>query len=153
MSRKTWIIGAAAALAATGAPAAYLYLQPEPAVYTESGNVALAGWDAVSYQSGQPVRGSAAFTAEHDGARFHFASAAARNSFQADPARFAPAYGGYCAWAVSRGYTASGDPTVFRVVDGRLYLNYNAEVGQRWAQDIPANIAAADGNWPQVLSN
>jgi len=153
MSLKTWIIGGAALAVAAGAPAAYFYLQPEPAVYTEDGNVALSGWDAVSYHSGQPVRGSGEFTAEHEGAVFQFASAENRDRFQADPGRYAPAYGGYCAWAVSRSYTASGDPTVWRVVDGRLYLNYNRQVSDRWSQDIPGNIRAADENWPEVLSS
>lgn len=153
MSLRPWIIGGAAAIAAIGLPSAYFFFQPEPPVYTAEGDVALGGWDAVSYHSGQPVRGTAEFVAEHEGAQFRFASAENRDRFAADPARFAPAYGGYCAWAVSRGYTASGDPTVWRIVDGRLYLNYNREVAQRWSQNIPENIAAANRNWPSVLSS
>jgi YHS domain-containing protein len=150
---RNWIIGGAAAVAAVGLPSAYLFFQPEPAVHTAQGNVAVGGYDPVSYFSGRPVRGGAQFTAEHEGAQFRFASAENRDRFVADPARYAPAFGGYCAWAVSRGYTASGDPKVWRVVDGRLYLNYNREVGERWSQDIPANIAAANRNWPTILSS
>ena len=69
----------------------------------------------------------------------------------ADPDRYAPQYGGYCAWAVSQGYTASADPKVWKIVDGRLYLNYNAEVGRTWEKDVPGNIAKANANWPKVL--
>jgi len=153
MTLRTWIIGGAAAIAAVGIPSTYFFFQPAPAVYTAEGNIAVGGYDPVSYFSGQPVRGDAAFVASHEGAQFRFASAQNRDRFVADPARYAPAYGGYCAWAVSQGYTASGDPTVWRIVNNRLYLNYNREVGERWAQNIPQNIAAADGNWPSVLSS
>jgi len=154
VNRKSWIIGGAAALATIGISSTYFFFQPEAAaVYTAENNVAVGGYDPVSYFSGRPVRGDGAFVAEHEGAQFRFASAENRDRFIADPARFAPAFGGYCAWAVSQGYTASGDPTVWRIVDGRLFLNYNREVGERWAQNIPENIAAADRNWPSVLSS
>lgn len=153
MSWKHWMIGGAAAFA-VAAPAAYFFFPAEAAAaYTAEGNIAVGGYDPVSYHEGQPVRGEAALVAEHQGARFRFASAKNRDRFVADPARFAPAYGGYCAWAVSQGYTASGDAEVWRIVDGRLYLNYNHQVGERWARDIPGHIAAADKNWPTVLSS
>jgi YHS domain-containing protein len=116
------------------------------------GNVAVSGYDPVAYFTvGKPVRGSREFTAIHKGATFRFASAANRDRFLASPDRYAPQYGGYCAWAVSKGYTASADPAVWKIVNGRLYLNYNAEVGHTWASDIPGNIARADANWPSVL--
>lgn len=114
--------------------------------------VAVSGHDPVaSFTSAKPVAGSPAFTATHKGAEYRFASAANRDAFQADPARYAPQYGGYCAWAVSQGYTAPADPKIWKIVDGRLYLNYNADVGRRWAQDIPGHIRKADANWPRVL--
>ena len=72
--------------------------------------------------------------------------------FAADPEKYAPQYGGYCAWAVSQGYTASTDPEAWKIVDGKLYLNYSKSVQQTWEQDIPGNIAAGDGNWPKVLN-
>ena len=68
-----------------------------------------------------------------------------------DPAKYAPQFGGYCAWAVSQGYTASADPQAWRIVDGKLYLNYNLDVKKTWEQDVPGNIAKAEGNWPAVL--
>lgn len=152
MFRRLLPVFAALIVVASGV-GAWAWFTPAPAVYTAGENLALGGWDAVSYQTGHPLRGDARFAARHDGADFRFASAENLAAFQANPDRFAPAYGGYCAWAVSRDYTAPGDPTVWRVVNGRLYLNYNREVARRWQQDIPANIRAADDNWPRVLSN
>ena len=123
-------------------------------VYTGTfSNVAVGGHDPVAYfTAGKPVPGSKDFTASWNGAEFRFASAANRDRFKANPAAFAPQYGGYCAWAVSQGYTASGDPKIWKIVDGKLYLNYNAEVGRIWEKDIPGNIRKADTNWPKVLS-
>jgi YHS domain-containing protein len=116
-------------------------------------NVAVGGYDAVAYfTDGKPVEGSDAFEFEYMGATWRFASAANRDTFAADPSRYAPQYGGYCAWAVSQGYTAKGDPAHWRIVDGKLYLNYNGEVQSRWEGDIPGNIRAADANWPKVLN-
>ena len=67
------------------------------------------------------------------------------------PEAYAPQYGGYCAWAVSQGYTAKGDPKYWKVVDGKLYLNYDASVQKNWEKDIPGHIANASKNWPKVL--
>lgn len=140
---------AATALLAPVAPAA----AARAPVYTGLfGSVALNGFDPVAYFSeGRPVEGSKAFTATWNGATFRFASAANRDRFVATPEAFAPQYGGYCAWAVANGYTASGDPKVWKIVNGKLYLNYNAEVADRWSKDIPGNIARANANWPKVL--
>ncbi|WP_237217407.1 YHS domain-containing (seleno)protein [Falsiroseomonas oryziterrae] len=124
----------------------------KPAVLTEAG-LALRGFDPVAYfAAGAPVRGEQRFEVEWGGARWRFASAANRDRFLADPARHAPAYGGYCAWAVAQGYTAPGDPRHWRIEGGRLYLNFDAAVHRRWLRDIPGFIAAADRNWPGVLS-
>ncbi len=115
-------------------------------------DLAASGYDVVSYHTeGRPVEGSDAFTAEYDGAVWRFASAENRAAFTANPAQYAPQYGGYCAWAVSQGYTASTDPAAWKIVDGKLYLNYSRSVQQRWEQDIPGNIAAGNANWPKVL--
>ena len=85
------------------------------------------------------------------GATWHFASDANRALFEADPLAFAPQYGGWCAWAVAEGYTASTVPDAWSIVDGRLYLNFSRSVQRRWERDIPGNIARADANWPGVL--
>ena len=122
-------------------------------VYTEwlSKN-AVAGYDPVAYfTEGKPVEGSDDFTLSYNGATWRFASAANRDAFKVDPARYAPQYGGYCAWAVSQGYTAKGDPKAWTIVDGKLYLNYNKSVKSNWEQPAKGNIKAADKNWPKVL--
>jgi YHS domain-containing protein len=92
----------------------------------EGGRVAVSGYDTVSYFDGDgvPVKGDAAFAVEHDGAVYHFSNAANAARFAANPEAFAPQYGGHCAWAMSRGYLAPGDPLAYAVVDGKLYLNF-----------------------------
>ncbi|MEM7173012.1 MAG: YHS domain-containing (seleno)protein [Pseudomonadota bacterium] len=115
-------------------------------------DVGASGYDVVAYfTEGKPVEGSDAFTADYNGAEWHFSSAENRDAFAADPAKYAPQYGGYCAYAVSQGYTASTVPEAWKIVDGKLYLNYSLSVRDLWEEDIPGNIAAADGNWPKVL--
>ena len=122
-----------------------------PEVYAEGG-IAIDGTDAVAYfTDGAPVAGDAAITFDYMGATWRFSSEANRDLFAADPAAYAPQYGGYCAYAVSQGYTASTVPEAWSIVDDKLYLNYSTGVRRRWSQDIPGNIAAGDANWPSVL--
>lgn len=118
-------------------------------VNTDSEGVAIEGYDPVAYfKSGKPVRGSGKFTAKHNGATWRFSSAANRDAFAKSPGAFAPQFGGHCAWAVSRGYTASIDPRAWKVVGGKLYLNYSIGVQRQWSADIPGNIAKGNANWP-----
>jgi YHS domain-containing protein len=120
-------------------------------VNVDAQGLALRGHDPVAYQTqGRPVAGQAQFTATHDGATYRFASAANRETFRAAPARYAPAYGGFCAMGVAMGMKLDGDPALFRVVDNRLYLNVSAPVQNRWIQDIPGNVATANERWPQL---
>jgi YHS domain-containing protein len=122
-------------------------------VNTNGSPVALGGHDVVAYfTEGRPVVGQAAHEAEWNGARWRFASAAHRARFLEAPARYAPRYGGYCAYAVSHGYTAPVAPEAWRIVDGGLYLNYSKDVQKLWERDIPGNVRKADGNWPGVLA-
>ncbi len=133
--------------------AAPAYADQRPIYTGLIGNVGVSGYDVVAYfTDGRPVRGTAQFRTTHQGVEYRFASAAHLAAFQANPARYLPQYGGYCAWAVSQGYTASADPDNWRIVDGKLYLNYNTEVQRRWEQDIPGHIASANRNWPSVLA-
>lgn len=97
--------------------------------------------------------GSSAFTYEWNGATWQFSSAENRDLFASNPEAYAPQYGGYCAKAVSEGNLASIDPNAWRIVDGRLYLNYSPDVQRQWSADIPGNIALGDANWPEVLQN
>lgn len=124
----------------------------EPVYTPRFGDLALGGYDAVAYFSeGGPQRGSREFEHRWRGAAWRFASEANRARFAAEPERFAPRYGGYCAWAVSRGYTAAGDPLLWKIVDEKLYLNYNKKAQSQWEEDIPGNIARADENWPTLV--
>ena len=126
-------------------------LAKEP-VYQSFLGTAIDGTDPVAYfTEGKPVEGSAEFKHEWNGATWRFSSAENRDLFAANPEAYAPQYGGYCAWAVSQGYTASTDPDAWAIVDGKLYLNYNQAVQSKWGKSIPQNIAAADKNWPSVL--
>ena len=116
------------------------------------GSVAIDGTDTVAYfTEGKAVKGSSDFETEWKGATWRFASAANREAFLADPEKYAPQYGGYCAWAVSQGQTAPIEPEQWSIVDGKLYLNYNADVQAKWKADVPGFIARADENWPKVL--
>lgn len=146
------------ALAAIGLAVAPLLAAPTGAVAAEphvfsSGGLAIRGYDPVAYfTQSKPVRGSADHTAEWSGATWRFASAENKAAFEAAPGRYAPQFGGYCAWAVSRGYTASTEPDAWRIVDGKLYLNYSLGVRRTWSKDIPGNIAKGNRNWPAVLN-
>jgi YHS domain-containing protein len=124
---------------------------PKPAVNV-SANLALNGYDAVAYLAdGKPIRGLPHLSTSWSGAVWRFASAEHRDAFLKDPERYAPQFGGYCAWAVAHGYTANGDPEAWTIVDGRLYLNYSKRVQKRWEVDIPGYIIKGQGNWPDVL--
>ncbi len=114
---------------------------------------AVSGYDPVAYfTAGKPVEGAKAFEYKYKDATWRFASAENLAAFKADPAKYAPQYGGYCAWAVSQGYTAKGDARNWKIVDGKLYLNYNTSVQKKWEADIPGFIASANTNWPDVIN-
>ena len=115
--------------------------------------IAIRGTDPVAYFEGAgPVAGSPEHALMWRGATWHFASAANRAPFEADADRFAPRYGGYCAYAVSKGGLATTDPAAWTIHEGQLYLNFSLNVRGIWSQDIPGNIARADANWPAVLA-
>ncbi|MEM6254771.1 MAG: YHS domain-containing (seleno)protein [Cyanobacteria bacterium P01_D01_bin.156] len=121
--------------------------------FVDGNNLAIRGTDPVAYfTEGRPVTGSAEFTYTWNNATWQFASAENRDSFTANPEAYAPQYGGFCAWAVSQGYTASIDPNAWKIVDGKLYLNYSNSVQRNWERDIPGHISKADANWPGVLT-
>jgi len=114
--------------------------------------VAVGGYDAVAYfTEHKPVKGDSRFSHGYAGAQWQFSSVANRDAFIAEPARYAPQYGGYCAWAVSEGDTASADPKFWTIVNDRLYLNYDADVQKKWERDVAGHIRKADQNWPAVL--
>ena len=125
----------------------------KPPVFAEfRSKLALDGYDPVAYfKSGKAMKGSADQAVTWNGATWHFASAENKAAFEAGLQDYAPQFGGYCAWAVSQGYTAKGDPNNWRIVGGKLYVNYNATVQRNWEKDAPGHIAKGDKNWPVVL--
>jgi len=125
----------------------------EPINKTFFGGVAIEGYDPVSYFTvGKPTKGMKEYSYDWMNATWRFASKENLELFKAEPEKYAPQYGGYCAWAVSQGKTAGIDPQAWKIVNGKLYLNYNRSVQEQWEQDIPGNIRKADENWPKLLT-
>ncbi len=124
-------------------------------IYVEDG-VAIGGADPVAYFSaadeGDFVAGSAEYAYEWQGATWQFANAENRDAFAANPEQYAPQYGGHCAWAAAQDAIAAIDPSAWKVVDGKLYLNLNKKIQARWEKDVPGNIAKADTNWPELAT-
>jgi YHS domain-containing protein len=122
----------------------------EAPIYTgRFSNTALQGYDPVAYfTEGAPTKGDDAFTTDYMGAEFQFASAANRDLFLEDPDKYAPQYGGYCAWAVAQGKHAKGNAKNWTIVDGKLYLNYNASIEKKWNADQANFITEGDKKWP-----
>ncbi len=121
--------------------------------YVDGSGHAVSGYDVVAYFDGAqpgPKPGRADITAEWNGATWAFATEENRERFLADPAAYAPAYDGHCAFGVAKGGKVPGDPQLWRVVDGRLYLNLQPSVQEMWLEDVPGNIAAAEANWPGI---
>jgi len=117
----------------------------------EVGGVAIKGYDPVAYfTDGKAVNGKPEFASTYKGATFRFASAAHKKAFDAAPDRYAPQYGGFCAYGTADGHKADIDPAAFTVVSGKLYLNYSKAVQTRWKQDVPGYIAKANDRWGEV---
>lgn len=144
MNIKRFFIGLLALFALSGPVYADSHANSAPAVQ---------GYDVVSYQTGKrPIRGNGHFTADYQGATYLFSNQANLDTFNDDPEKYAPAYGGFCAYGVSVGKKFIGDPEVWRVVDGRLYLNLDANIQDQWFKDVPGRIKAADGEWERIKS-
>ena len=143
------LLGIAAIVAIASFTVTALHAQQK--VNTGRGGLAIKGYDPVAYfTDGRPVKGDPRFTSTFEGATYQFASAASRDQFVKEPSRYVPQFGGFCAWAVSRNYTADTDPLAWKVVNGKLYLNYSTSVQAKWEQDVPGNILKADANWPAL---
>lgn len=125
---------------------------PVRPVNTDELGVAIHGFDPVAYfTEGRPMPGDPGYRVVWRGAKWWFASAEHRDAFALDPERYAPRYGGYCAYAVALGGTADIDPTAWAIVDDRLYLNLTPEIARRWEADRDAYIRSADRNWPDLI--
>ena len=117
----------------------------------EKSGVAISGYDPVAYfVQSKPVEGKADLAVTYRDARFLFASEENRKAFEANPGKYAPQYGGFCAYGMSRGYKAPIDPAAFTIVDDKLYLNYDQSVLETWRKDIKGYVTKADQNWPAV---
>lgn len=113
---------------------------------------AIKGYDSVAYfTENKPVKGKSEFSLERDGATWLFASQENLDLFKADPEKYAPQYGGYCAYAVSQGTTASIKPELFTIHNGKLYLNYNEKINAQWSEKKDDFISKADVQWPKLL--
>lgn len=115
-------------------------------------NKAVSGYDTVAFFTrGKPVKGSSDHKVEYLGAVWHFSSAKNKELFESDPDKYRPQYGGYCAWAVAENKAkAPGNVKYWKIVDEKLYLNYNDDVQKKWLLDIPGFIARADVIWPEI---
>jgi len=113
--------------------------------------LAVHGYDVVAFfTEGKPVFGSDACAVAHGGGTYRFASRASLDAFKANPAKYEPAYGGFCAYGAALGKKFDGDPRFWKIVDGRLYLNLNGDIQAEWSKDIAGNIAKADTNWGRI---
>jgi YHS domain-containing protein len=154
MKLRYLALAAAAVLSALVALSAPVQADGGVFVGVEGSNVAVSGYDTVSYFQGDggPVLGNSNFNVKHGGAVYHFSSRANADIFKANPDRYAPQYGGHCAWAMSRGALAPGDPSLYKIHDGKLYLNFNRNVQSTWLGDINGFIAKSDPAWTKVPS-
>ena len=108
----------------------------------------MKGYDSVAYfTDGKALQGSASFSFQWHGMTWYFRTAGNRDLFAASPEKYAPRYDGYCAWAMTASRKAITDPEVWRIVDGKLYLNCSMSAYQKWIKDLPGNIKKADQNW------
>ena len=147
---RTFLLATAFSLLAAGAAQA-------GEQYVDESGFALSGYDPVAFfelkQSPlgekQPaaVPGKADITADYNGATWAFASEAHRETFLADPAKYVPAYDGHCAYGIAQGGKVPGNPNLWRIVDGKLYLNITPAVVGFWESDIPGNLTKAESNW------
>lgn len=135
------------------ASAGWSWRQSKDLIYTGIvDGVAVGGYDPVAYFTEEkPVEGDPAITLNHDGVEWRFASLENRALFEADPDRYAPQYGGHCAWAIASGQRYKGDPKNWDIIDGKLYLNFNDDIQKRWQADPQSFIDEAEGKWISIL--
>ncbi len=118
-----------------------------------AGPVAIKGYDSVAFfTNGKPLKGSASFSFQWHGMTWYFRTAENRDMFAASPEKYAPQYDGYCAWAMTESRKAITEPEVWRIVDGKLYLNCSRSAYQKWIKDLSGNIKKADQNWLKLTA-
>ncbi|MBU2999078.1 YHS domain-containing protein [Roseovarius nubinhibens] len=148
-TRRSLLTTSAAALALAALPR--VALAATAPIFAEGG-IAINGTDPVAYfTENRPVAGDPQFSTDYMGATWYFASAENLDQFRNAPEEFAPQFGGYCAYAASKGYIAPTVPEAWTIYEGKLYLNANLRARELWLEDIPGNIALAQDNWPNIL--
>ena len=133
--------------------AMFMTLAATPAFATDvtHSTPGLSGYDPVSYFSmGKPMKGSGYHVAEHQGITYAFASKENKATFEGNPEKYVPMYGGYCAYGVAVGKKFVADPEVWKIVDGKLYVNLDKGIQGKWNEDIPGHIKNADKNWTKI---
>ncbi len=141
------IVSAALTLSSVGAADA-----KSPINTIATPGVAIKGYDPVAYfEQGGPRQGQARYALTHKGVTWRFSSAANKAKFAADPAKYEPAYGGYCAYGVARGYLVKIEPDAWTIIDGKLYLNYDRSVQRRWEKKTAAYIRQANAKFPRLI--
>jgi YHS domain-containing protein len=146
----TWLAGMAMVLLAYGEAQAVKQTGGE--YNTLFAGLGAKGYDPVAYfTDGKPLQGKAEFEAVYGGVTWRFATAEHRDLFKADPAKYAPQYGGFCAWGVAQGKLFDVDPVAgWKIVDGKLYMNFNKDILELWQQDLDGNLSKAETNWPAL---
>ncbi|KGJ91216.1 YHS domain-containing (seleno)protein [Colwellia psychrerythraea] len=120
-------------------------------VNANGNDLAIKGYDAVSYfTKGAPAKGTDNFTAAYNGAIYQFSSADNRDLFKSEPSKYAPQYGGYCAFGVTMHKKFDTDPMAWHIRGDKLYLNLNKDVQKKWVTDIPGYIETAQTNWTDI---
>jgi YHS domain-containing protein len=128
-----------------------IHLQAQKSEIFVKDSVAVRGYDVVAYfTQSAPVKGNLEFVHVWKGAKWYFANRQNQEAFKASPEKYAPQYGGYCAYGTAGGYKAPIDPDAWTVSDGKLYLNYNKKVMDNWRKDQASFIDKANKNWPTV---
>jgi len=151
LTRRSALTLAAAAGVLAAAPLPAMAGSGKLAYNEDENGVMLHGHDSVAYfTEGKAVKGKETITAMHDGVTYQFSSAEHRDMFKADPDKYVPAYGGHCAMGAAMGIKLDVKPELFRVVDGKLYLNVHEKAQKRWLSDIPGHIETADAKWPEI---
>lgn len=148
------LVLSSAMFSAASAPAfAVNEINTAPGFSTDGTPLALHGFDPVAFfTAGKPTVGDAQFVASHNGASYYFASKENLEKFKADPAKYEPQYGGFCAYGVSVGKKFDGNPNFWTINNGKLYLNLNADIQKKFGADVSGSIKNAEGNWPKIQS-
>ncbi|MGY0219832.1 YHS domain-containing (seleno)protein [Endozoicomonadaceae bacterium StTr2] len=147
---KGWLAALLLVFTATG------YAAGKNDIYTSwFSDKAVSGYDTVAFfTQKKPVKGSSDYKFNWKGVVWLFSSEKHLDMFRDAPEKYAPQYGGYCAWAIAvKADRAPGDPNFWRIVNGKLYLNYDRSVQDKWLKDIPGFIKQGDINWQNMTND